>query len=239
VQVKELKRRDAPTKERHAVDTFYFFLIFLNGEFCCLLAGVPANQDGPSSPAPALDMNLESRRARHSRSIITTPRRRQVKKSEEEAMLTRQRTSRKDPNFQTSGVDAPLPEATAPPAPAEVPRRAVDEIRRKTVDRVAYFKDVRSFFSFPCCPRIMFKPAQTSPELMTARLHNLDQEWTIQRVVMLLTGLMSAGAMLGGWWYGHHSFYLIPLVSSLVLFQTAITGWSPLVPPLRLLVQAP
>ncbi|ELR19592.1 uncharacterized protein ACA1_197720 [Acanthamoeba castellanii str. Neff] len=110
------------------------------------------------------------------------------------------------------GATAAAPRTALP----EKPTRVDDEIRRKTVDRVAYFKDM-------------------SPELMTTRLGDLDREWTIHRLVALVVGLVSAGGLLGGWWYGHHSCYLIALVSSLVLLQHAITGWSPLVPPLRLL----
>ena len=83
---------------------------------------------------------------------------------------------------------------------------------------------------------VCVRVCQMSPELMTTRLGDLDREWTIHRLVALVVGLVSAGGLLGGWWYGHHSCYLIALVSSLVLLQHAITGWSPLVPPLRLLV---
>jgi hypothetical protein len=173
--------------------------------------------------------------------------------SEEEAMLQREKVSpvrnrsrdRATMEHQQGtggsgggGATAAAPRTWALP---EKPTRVDDEIRRKTVDRVAYFKDVgvrlrACRVTHRVCGVCGVCVFQMSPELMTTRLGDLDREWTIHRLVALVVGLVSAGGLLGGWWYGHHSCYLIALVSSLVLLQHAITGWSPLVPPLRLLV---
>ncbi len=70
------------------------------------------------------------------------------------------------------------------------------------------------------------------PERIDRRLHQLDAEWDIERVLAANTATLSiTGALLGA--FVDRRFLAIPVVAGGSLLQHVLRGWCPMVPVLR------
>lgn len=68
--------------------------------------------------------------------------------------------------------------------------------------------------------------ATASPAMITERIHELDEEWDIERVLEAnAAGVSLAGVMLG--LTSHRIFYLLPGIVAAFLMQHAVQGWCP------------
>jgi hypothetical protein len=74
--------------------------------------------------------------------------------------------------------------------------------------------------------------ANASPEMITERLHELDEEWDIERMLEANAASVSLlGVTLG--LTSNRIFFLLPGVVAAFLLQHAVQGWCPPVPILR------
>ena len=73
---------------------------------------------------------------------------------------------------------------------------------------------------------------ETRPADITHRLHELDEEWDIERAIEAnASSLAFLGIVLG--YFAHPYWLALPALVTLFLFQHAIQGWCPPVPILR------
>lgn len=104
-----------------------------------------------------------------------------------------------------------------PATSQRVPLHTCDEInqqiRQEMHERVAQFRDA-------------------SPEAITRRLEELDQEWDVERVLeanassLAFTGCLLAATVSRRWIF-------LPMAVTAFLFQHAIQGWCPPLPVIR------
>jgi hypothetical protein len=103
--------------------------------------------------------------------------------------------------------------STADRVPLHTAKHVNDEIRRHTEANVAHY-------------------AAAGPAAIDRRLHELDREWDIERLLELNFAIIVAlGIGLGAalsWW-----ILLLPGIASLFMIQHALQGWCPPVPVFR------
>jgi hypothetical protein len=68
--------------------------------------------------------------------------------------------------------------------------------------------------------------ATASPEMISERLHELDEDWDIERVLEANAASVSLAGVLMGL-TTHRIFYLLPGVVGAFLLQHAVQGWCP------------
>jgi hypothetical protein len=69
--------------------------------------------------------------------------------------------------------------------------------------------------------------SREDPAVIAARMAHLDNEWDMERMLILHTSMLSlVGFMMGT--AKHRLWYLIPAVFTCLLVQHAIQGWNPL-----------
>lgn len=91
---------------------------------------------------------------------------------------------------------------------------AVNErIRRQTAANIAAFRDA-------------------PPEVVRARLRELDREWDIERAIEANASLVGLGGLALGT-FVHRGFLVLPAAVLGFLLQHALQGWCPPVPVLR------
>lgn len=103
--------------------------------------------------------------------------------------------------------------ATSLRVPLQTSDEINEQIRQEMHERVARFRDA-------------------SPETITRRLEELDQEWDVERVLeanaasIAFTGCLLTAAVSRRW-------IVLPMAVTAFLFQHAIQGWCPPLPVIR------
>ena len=98
-----------------------------------------------------------------------------------------------------------------------VPKSTADAVNRRIFD------DIRASVN---------RYAAEGPQAIEPRLHELDREWDIERVLEANAAVFSLiGLGLGT--FIHRRWYILPALVGTFLFQHAVQGWCPPVPVFR------
>lgn len=89
------------------------------------------------------------------------------------------------------------------------PEHVNDNIDKKTRDNILWY-------------------SREEPDIITARMAELDKEWDMERTLILNASLLSLTGMLLGI-TKNRKWFILPAIVSYSLAQYAIQGWSPLV----------